>query len=49
MRVPSRRRSAAYSGDFATVCGVDRIRTVHHPANVAAIEMNRRLGYVDAA
>jgi hypothetical protein len=34
---------------FAALCGVDRIRTVHHPANVAVIEMNRRLGYVDAA
>ncbi|MFE0689231.1 GNAT family N-acetyltransferase [Streptomyces xiamenensis] len=33
---------------FAARCGVDRIRTVHHPANTAAIEMNRRLGYVDA-
>ena len=34
---------------FASLCGVDRIRTVHHPSNVAVIEMNRRLGYVDAA
>ena len=34
---------------FAALCGVDRIRTVHHPSNVAVIEMNRRLGYVDAA
>ncbi|ONK09779.1 GNAT family N-acetyltransferase [Streptomyces sp. MP131-18] len=34
--------------DFATLCGVDRIRTFHHPANAAAIGMNRRLGYVDA-
>lgn len=33
---------------FAGLCGVDKIRTVHHPANTAAIEMNRRLGYVDA-
>ncbi|MEU7061264.1 GNAT family N-acetyltransferase [Streptomyces sp. NPDC046197] len=33
---------------FADLCGVDRIRTLHHPANTAAIEMNRRLGYADA-
>jgi hypothetical protein len=33
---------------FAGLCGVDMIRTVHHPANAAVIEMNRRLGYVDA-
>ncbi|WP_416978715.1 GNAT family N-acetyltransferase [Streptomyces sp. T028] len=33
---------------FAVRCGVPRVRTVHHPANHAAIEMNRRLGYVDA-
>jgi GNAT superfamily N-acetyltransferase len=33
---------------FAGLCGVDKIRTIHHPANTAAIEMNRRLGYVDA-
>ncbi|ASU86085.1 hypothetical protein CDO52_06995 [Nocardiopsis gilva YIM 90087] len=33
---------------FAGLCGVDKIRTFHHPANTAAIEMNRRLGYVDA-
>jgi len=32
----------------AGLCGVDKIRTVHHPANTAAIEMNRRLGYTDA-
>ena len=40
---------AAKAIGFAALCGVDRIRTVHHPANVAVIEMNRRLGYVDAA
>jgi len=34
--------------EFACLCGVDKIRTAHHPANTAAIEMNRRLGYVDA-
>jgi hypothetical protein len=34
--------------EFADLCGVDKIRTLHHPANTAAIEMNRRLGYVDA-
>ena len=33
---------------FGAHCGVDRIRTVHHPANTAVIEMNRRLGFVDA-
>ncbi|MFI6080379.1 GNAT family N-acetyltransferase [Streptomyces sp. NPDC051217] len=33
---------------FAHLCGVDKIRTIHHPANTTAIEMNRRLGYVDA-
>ena len=33
---------------FAGLCGVDKIRTFHHPANTAAVEMNRRLGYVDA-
>lgn len=35
--------------DFARSCGVSRIRTIHHPANLPAIQMNRRLGYVDAA
>lgn len=34
--------------DFAHLCGSDTIRTFHHPANTAAIAMNRRLGYVDA-
>ncbi|MFB7137767.1 GNAT family N-acetyltransferase [Streptomyces sp. NPDC056237] len=33
---------------FARLCGVDRIRTIHHPANRSAIGMNRRLGYIDA-
>ncbi|MFD4112058.1 GNAT family N-acetyltransferase [Streptomyces niveus] len=33
---------------FAHLCGVDTIRTFHHPANASAIAMNRRLGYVDA-
>jgi RimJ/RimL family protein N-acetyltransferase len=33
---------------FAGLCGVDKIRTVHHPDNKGAIAMNRRLGYVDA-
>ncbi|MFD3806402.1 GNAT family N-acetyltransferase [Streptomyces sp. NPDC058619] len=33
---------------FAGLCGVGRVRTVHHPANVRAIAMNRTLGYVDA-
>jgi GNAT superfamily N-acetyltransferase len=33
---------------FAGLCGVHNIRTLHHPANTAAIEMNRRLGYTDA-
>jgi RimJ/RimL family protein N-acetyltransferase len=37
-----------YGMHFARLCGVDRIRTVHHPENTAAIAMNRRLGYVDA-
>ncbi|MFF8645790.1 GNAT family N-acetyltransferase [Streptomyces sp. NPDC015345] len=32
---------------FAGLCGVDKVRTFHHPANTAAIQMNRRLGYVD--
>lgn len=33
---------------FAGLCGVSRIRTVHHRANAAVIAMNRKLGYVDA-
>jgi RimJ/RimL family protein N-acetyltransferase len=33
---------------FAGLCGVHLIRTFHHPANTAAIAMNRRLGYIDA-
>ncbi|MFD9353988.1 GNAT family N-acetyltransferase [Streptomyces sp. NPDC060031] len=33
---------------FAGLCGVSRIRTVHHAANTRAIAMNRRLGYTDA-
>lgn len=33
---------------FAGLCGVDRIRTVHHAANARAVAMNRRLGYLDA-
>ncbi|MFD9406392.1 GNAT family N-acetyltransferase [Streptomyces sp. NPDC059989] len=33
---------------FAALCGVGRIRTVHHPANATVIAMNRKLGYVDA-
>ncbi|MFJ5720562.1 GNAT family N-acetyltransferase [Streptomyces sp. NPDC093149] len=33
---------------FACLCGVDRIRTIHHPDNSIAIGMNRRLGYIDA-
>ncbi|MEU1309079.1 GNAT family N-acetyltransferase [Streptomyces cinnamoneus] len=33
---------------FAGLCGVDRVRTIHHPANTGAIAMNRRLGYADA-
>ncbi|MER5757412.1 GNAT family N-acetyltransferase [Streptomyces sp. NPDC002088] len=37
-----------YGIEFARLCGVDKIRTVHHPENMTAIEMNRRLGYVDA-
>lgn len=38
----------AFGIGFASICGVDKIRTVHHPDNTAAIQMNRRLGYVDA-
>jgi len=34
--------------DFARACGVTKIRTIHHPGNLPAIAMNRRLGYVDA-
>ncbi|WP_327111711.1 GNAT family N-acetyltransferase [Streptomyces sp. NBC_01341] len=33
---------------FAGLCGVHRVRTVHHAANTKAIAMNRMLGYVDA-
>lgn len=33
---------------FAGLCGVSRIRTVHHAANGRAIALNRRLGYLDA-
>ncbi|TQE32771.1 hypothetical protein Sipo8835_19760 [Streptomyces ipomoeae] len=33
---------------FAGMCGVSTVRTLHHPANVRAIAMNRTLGYVDA-
>ncbi len=32
---------------LAGLCGVGRVRTVHHPANVRAIAVNRTLGYVD--
>ncbi|WP_329042541.1 GNAT family N-acetyltransferase [Streptomyces sp. NBC_00178] len=32
---------------FAEVCGVHRVRTLHHAANTRAIAMNRMLGYVD--
>lgn len=38
----------AFGTGFAALCGVDRIRTIHHPGNTAVIAMNRRLGYVDA-
>jgi hypothetical protein len=38
----------AFGIGFAGLCGVERIRTIHHPANTSAIEMNRRLGYVYA-
>ncbi|MFF5184750.1 GNAT family N-acetyltransferase [Streptomyces sp. NPDC000345] len=37
-----------YGIGFAALCGVRRVRTFHHPANTAAIRMNRHLGYVDA-
>ncbi|MEV0023260.1 GNAT family N-acetyltransferase [Streptomyces atroolivaceus] len=37
-----------YGIGFAGLCGVDRVRTVHHPANTGVIALNRRLGYVDA-
>jgi hypothetical protein len=33
---------------FARLCGVDKIRTIHHPDNNGAIGMNRNLGYIDA-
>ncbi|MFD3325439.1 hypothetical protein [Streptomyces sp. NPDC058701] len=33
---------------FAGLCGVGRVRTVHHPANVRAVAANRTPGYVDA-
>lgn len=33
--------------DFARASGVRWLRTLHHPANCAAISMNRRLGFVD--
>lgn len=34
---------------FVRECGASRVRTFHHPANAAAIAMNRKLGFVDAA
>ncbi|MER7110503.1 GNAT family N-acetyltransferase [Streptomyces sp. NPDC000229] len=33
---------------FVRLCGVPEVRTLHHPANVSAIAMNRAMGYVDA-
>ncbi|MFE7749544.1 hypothetical protein [Streptomyces sp. NPDC057428] len=33
---------------FAGLCGVHRVRTMHHAANTKAITMNRMLGCADA-
>lgn len=32
---------------FVRDCGLDVVRTVHHPKNEAMIALNRQLGYVD--
>lgn len=36
------------SFDFARQFELTTLRTVHHPGNTAMVELNRRLGYVDA-
>lgn len=36
------------NAEFGDVVGLTNLRTVHHPGNAAMIELNRRLGYVDA-
>ncbi|GAA2260445.1 hypothetical protein GCM10010145_31810 [Streptomyces ruber] len=37
-----------YGIGFAGICGVSRVRTLHHPRNTGAIAMNRTMGYVAA-
>ncbi|MFI2027091.1 hypothetical protein [Streptomyces buecherae] len=37
-----------YGVAFVRECGLPTVRTIHHPANVSAIAMNRRMGFVDA-
>lgn len=36
------------NAEFGAVVGRTNLRTVHHPGNTGMIELNRRLGYVDA-
>ncbi|GAA4694846.1 hypothetical protein GCM10023324_56980 [Streptomyces youssoufiensis] len=53
-RYLERRQAAArtalktYGVAFVRECGLPTVRTIHHPANVSAIAMNRRMGFVDA-
>ncbi|WEV27151.1 hypothetical protein OYE22_19575 [Streptomyces sp. 71268] len=37
-----------YGMAFVRERGLPTVRTVHHPANVSAIAMNQRMGFVDA-
>jgi hypothetical protein len=53
VRRTERRRGLATAmkvrnAEFGDLVGLSNLRTVHHPGNVAMIELNRRLGYVDA-
>ncbi|MPY43898.1 hypothetical protein FNH04_29560 [Streptomyces phyllanthi] len=53
VRAPYRGRGISvamktYGIGFPGLCGVSTVRTFHHPLNVAAIAMNRTMGYVDA-
>ncbi|MDI3403838.1 GNAT family N-acetyltransferase [Streptomyces cavernicola] len=33
---------------FVRQCGASKVRTIHHPLNKSAINMNRTMGFVDA-
>jgi hypothetical protein len=53
VRRTERRRGLATAmkvrnAEFGDVVGRTNLRTVHHPGNTAMIELNRRLGYIDA-